>query len=292
MAVHTRAVHVAARVGGRLRARHLLHQREEALARAVFVRRGDHVSSEHPRRPGDPRRDAISEFRQLAQLLGGERGLQRPAAAEDVHSPDGAGGQRLEGMLGDVGARELVDRFGEYARHVERHIAVADHHRRLRVLEAEVVGDGVGVAVVPLDERSSGVDASQVLAGQAKSTVRFRAVREYYCIVLTAQSREWYMHSVAAAAAARAAGARSGTDVHITQEACTLGRSDLSKPLGHVLHLLVVRRHAEAHQPERYRQAVEDVDVDIGIFLQEEVGGVEAGWAASNYRNAPRRGAR
>ena len=99
------------------------------------------------------------------------------------------------------------------------------------------------------------------------------------------------MHSVAAAAA-RAAAARSGTDVHITQEACTLGSSDLSKPLGHVLHLLVVRRHAEAHQPVRYRQAVEDVDVDIGIFLQEEVGGVEAGRTASNYRNAPRRGAR
>ena len=69
---------------------------------------------------------------QLAQLGAGERGLRGPAPAEHDDLLDPALAQRLERVVGDVGARELVGAEREHARHVGRDVAVADHHRARR----------------------------------------------------------------------------------------------------------------------------------------------------------------
>ena len=50
------------------------------------------------------------------------------------------------------------------------------------------------------------------------------------------------------------------------------------------LDLRVVRRHAGAHEPERRRQEVDEVDLEAG--LQELVGRVEAGRASADDGNA------
>src|SRR6185436_12856914 len=52
------------------------------------------------------------------------------------------------------------------------------------------------------------------------------------------------------------------------------------------LELRMVGRDARAHEPERRRQRV--VEVDLPALLQELVGGVEAGWAGADHGGAVR----
>ena len=54
-------------------------------------------------------------------------------------------------MRGDVRPAQLVGGFGKHARHVERHIAMADHGRDL-VVELEIMATVVRMAVVPGDK--------------------------------------------------------------------------------------------------------------------------------------------
>ena len=70
--------------------------------------------------------DAV-EPAELAQLGAREGGLRGPAAAEHDDLLDPAGAQRLERVVGDVGARELVGVAREDADHVGGDVAVADH---------------------------------------------------------------------------------------------------------------------------------------------------------------------
>ncbi len=73
-----------------------------------------------------PRFDAV-QAPQLAQLGARERRLRGTAPAEHDDLLDAALAQRLEGVIGHVGALELARAQREHARHVRRDVAVADH---------------------------------------------------------------------------------------------------------------------------------------------------------------------
>jgi hypothetical protein len=70
---------------------------------------------------------------QLAQLGVGERRLQRTTTADDDDLTHMAGRQRRDRVIGDVGDRQLTRVEQQHPRHVGRHVAVADHHRPLRL---------------------------------------------------------------------------------------------------------------------------------------------------------------
>ncbi len=46
----------------------------------------------------------------------------------------------------------------------------------------------------------------------------------------------------------------------------------------------VVRSHSRAHQPERRREYVDQIDVEAGV--EQLVGGVEARWTGADHRGA------
>ena len=119
----------------------------------------------------------------------------------------------------------------------------------------------VGVAVVPGDEGRGGPGAGQVLAGNAQPAVGLGADGVDDGVVdpeqvLVADRR---------------------ADLHVPEETEALARGRLREGPRDRLDVLVVGRDAEANEPPRRRQAVEDVDLDArGLALQERVGGVEA----------------
>ena len=72
--------------------------------------------------------DAL-QVAQLAQLGAGEGGLGGAAAAQHHDLLDRAVAQRLQRVVGGVGAGELLGAEREHPRHVGGHVAVADDHR-------------------------------------------------------------------------------------------------------------------------------------------------------------------
>ena len=201
------------------------------------------------------------QLAELLELLVGEGGLGGPAPAQHVDLTDAALGQLREGVLGDVGGRQQLGRAGQDAGEVHRHVAVSDHGGTLgRQVEAEVAE--VRVGVVPADELGGRVAAGQMLAGDAHAPVRARADGVDDRVVVGRQVR---VGQVAA-----------HLDVAVEAELGVAG--DLVVDARHRLDLLVVGRHAAAHEAERRGQAVVHVDLDHQVLLLLQVlGGVEAG---------------
>ena len=203
---------------------------------------------------------------QLAQLGVGERGLGGPAAAEQDHLLHLRLAERAERVVGDVGDRELVGVEQQHAGDVGRHVAVADHHRPLR-REVERLVDRVRVAVVPGHEPPGGVAARAVLAGDAEPVLVVGPDRVHDRVVALQQLRARDVlaeHDAAEEAEARLGG---GLLVHPRDR----------------LDVRVIGRHARAHQPERGRQRVEQVDFEAR--RQQPVGGIEAGRAGADHRD-------
>ena len=229
------------------------------LARRIQLHRGrvdDHVD------PG--------ELAELLDLLVGERGLGRAPAAEDVDVAHLALDQARQGVVGDVGGGQVLGRARQQARHVHRHVAVADH-RRARGLQVEAHAPVVGVGVVPPDELGGRVAAGQVLARDPHAPVGAGAHRVDDAVVV---GQHLVAHDVA-------------PHLDVAEEAELGVRGDLVEDPRHRLDLLVVGRHAAAHEAEGRRQAVVDVDLHRQVLgVQEALGGVEAGGARADDRDA------
>ena len=210
------------------------------------------------------------QLAQLLELLVGEGGLGRAAPAEHVDLADAARGELLEGVLGDVGARQQLGRAGQDAGQVHRHVAVADHHGLLgREVEAEVAE--VGVGVVPAHELGGRVAAGQVLARDAHAPVGARPDGVDDRVVVGAQVR---VGQVAA-----------HLDVAVEAELGVVG--DLVVDARDRLDLLVVGGDAAAHQAEGRRQAVVHVDLDHQVLLLLQVlGRVEARGPGADHGHA------
>ena len=115
-----------------------------------------------------------AKLAELAQLLGGELGLRRAAAADDVHLADLGRAQRRHHRLRDVGLLKVGRVAGQDAGHVHRDVANPDDGDRLGV-EGEGARVDVGVTAVPVDEVGRRVAAEQVLARDAEAAVAHRA---------------------------------------------------------------------------------------------------------------------
>ena len=196
---------------------------------------------------------------ELAQLLGGEGGLGRPAAAEHHDLADAAGPELGQGVVGDVGPGQHLGGAGQDARQVHGHVAVAHHHRP-RGGQAEGQAAVVGVGVVPAHELGGRVAPRQVLAGHAQAPVGARAHRVDDGVVV---GRQVGVGHVAA-------------ELHVAVEAELRVGGDLVVDPGHRLDLLVVRGHPAAHQAEGRGQPVVHVHLDHERLALQALGGVEA----------------
>ena len=165
---------------------------------------------------------------------------------------------------------ELLAGQREHAGDVERDVAVPDHDRALaREVERELLE--VGVAVVPGDELGGGEGAGEILAGNPQPPVGLRADRVDHGVV---EAGELLVGDVPA-------------DLDVAEEAeARLLRGLLERPRDG-LDLRVIGRDAEADEPPRRRQPLDQVDLDLEVAREQRGGGVEARPAPSRR---PRRG--
>ena len=178
--------------------------------------------------------------------------------------------QHLDRVVGGVGLAQLVLGQRQHPGDVHRHVAVADHDRALAA-EVELLVAVVGVGVVPADEGGRRVAARQVLAGYAELAVGLAADRVDDRVV---EALEVLDLDVVA-------------DLDVAEEAEALARGGLLVDPDHRLDLRVVGGDAAADQAEGGRQAVEEVDLGVGVLVLEDVlGGVEAGGAGADDRDA------
>ena len=185
------------------------------------------------------------QLAELADLGVGEGGLRRAAPAEQVHLAHAALAERVERVVADVGRRQLLGRPAEDAHHVDRDVADA-HHRHPLLREVEPVLAVVGVPVVPGDEVGRRVAAAEVLAGNAHAAVGLGARGVDDLMVVRPEVLERHVLP----------------ELDVAEEAEPGVRGRLVEGGRDVLDLLVVGRDAEADQPVRRRQAVEQVDLD------------------------------
>ena len=229
---------------------------------SVFVRSASAAASAPSgRSAGETTGEASSRPPNSLSSGRGEARLQRSAAADDVdvgerRGADGRGRRRVDVAVGELGRRLRQD-----ARDVERHVAVAHHHRgagsgdeRRQVLRARH-------GVVPVDEPRRVDHAGAVLPRNPEAARRLRAEREDHDVV---EPRQVLV-------------AHRLSQRHVADEADRVLLQDAVEEADDVLGALMVRRDARAHEAERRRQPVDDVDPARHALPQEGVGGVEPG---------------
>ena len=204
-------------------------------------------------------RGAARNLAELAQLLRGELGLDRPSPSDDVDLFHFASRQSIEGVLGNVRAAQLVHRLRQDAGHVRSHVALPnDRHGFLAQVERPVTV--VRVAIEPADELGSGMTAGQILARNPHAAVRLRAASEHQGVVTGAQLRD---RNVPA-------------DLHIAEEVEPGSSSDALVHQDRLLELRVVRCNAASHEAERRRQALDHVHSHRKSGSQERFRRIEA----------------
>ena len=170
-------------------------------------------------------------------------------------------------MVGNVGRTQLAGLQHEHPRDVERDIAVADDDGP-RAGEIELVGRVIRVAVVPGDELGGRVGTGAVLARDAQAVVARGTDRVDDAVVMVQQLR--------------AVDVRAELDSAVEAEAFV--RRRLLIDARDVLDLRMVGGNARAHESERGRQDIEEVDVHARV--QQLLGGVEPCRPGSHDRKA------
>src|SRR3989441_9158982 len=179
---------------------------------------------------------------------------------------------RLQGVVGDIGRRQLLRGPTEDPRHIHGDIAHT-HHRGALDGEVELRVPIVGVAVVPGDELRRRVAPAKVFAGNAHAAVGLGARAVDDLVVVGAQVGEG--HVLAELDAAEEAEARMSGDL------VELGRDRFD--------LLVVGRDTEPDEAVRRRQPVVHVDLhDHAILPEQVVGHVVAGGPGPDDRDPQR----
>ncbi len=216
-----------------------------------------------------PHAGQLAEFLQLG---GGEGGLRRAAPPEHHDLAHHALAQLRQRVVGDVGLRQLVGVGDQDAGHVHRHIAVADDdHPLVGEIERQIAV--VGVAVVPADESGRRETTGQVFAGDAHAAVGLTADGVDNLVV---ERLEIFMPEV-------------GAEGHVAEVAHAPVGGDAVVDAGDGFDRLMVRRDTLAHQAERGRKAVEEIDRagQVGL-LEQRLGCVEAGRPGADDRDARR----
>ena len=197
---------------------------------------------------------SVRQLAELEQLGIGEGRLLGAAAADHDDLAHARVLERVEGVVGDVGDRQLVVGEGEHARDVERHVAGADHDRALAA-QVELVVAEVGVAVVPPDEIGGGVAAREPLAGDPEQPARGGSHRVDDRVVVGAQVGEREM----------------AAELDVGEQPQSRVLRGALVELGHRFDLRVVGRDTGAHETPRGWQPLVEVDVQLGRAVAQQV---------------------
>ena len=166
------------------------------------------------------------------------------------------GGQPRHSVVGGVGDADLVGIEHQHARHVERHISVADHNRARRRQVELVVGE-VRVPVVPSHELGCRVRPGPVLAGDAQPVVGRGAHGVDDGVVALQKILPLHI----------------GAQLDPAEEAEARLRGRLLVHARDRLDLRMVGRHARAHEAERRGKHV--VEIDLEPLSEELISRVE-----------------
>ena len=215
---------------------------------------------------------------QLTQLQGGELDLGGAAAAEDVHVRDRGLLQPLVHVARDLRDQHVVRVLGEHPRHVQRHVAVADHRDLLGLQRPRA--RVVRVAVVPGHEAGRAVGAVQVRAGNVQRGVVDGTGGEDDGVVVGEELAQGDVPAV----------------LHVAEEPDVPAAQDGAQRRDDPLDARVVRGHAVADETERGGVAVEQVHADLELALADRLGlgehvrGVDPGRAGADHGHAQRAG--
>jgi hypothetical protein len=226
----------------------------------VSVIRGS-VSSTTSSTPGSSRR---------AKSSGSVKAARSGPAAEEHDLADGGSTQEGEGVLGDVGAGQLVRVGAQHPRDVQRHVAVPDDHDPLVVEAHPVGGDVGGVRVVPAHEPGRGDDARQVLTRDAQLPALGRADRIDHRVEVPDELGD------------RHGGADLDAERHAYARVRVQPREGVADPLGAGM----VRGDAVAHQPAGHGQPVDQGDCG-GRVQQQHLGCVANRLPGGRKRASP-----
>ncbi len=218
----------------------------------------------------------VAGLGQLTQLERGELDLRRAAAAEHVHVRDRRIAQPLVDVARDFGDEHVVSVLGQHTRHVQRHIAVADHSNFLGVERpgARVVG----VTVIPGDELGGTVGTVQIRAGDLQRSIIDGAGGENHSVVVGHEITEREVLAV----------------LHIAEEADVTTTQNRAQRGDDALDARVVGSHAVTDQAERGGVAVIEINTDVQLAFPhslgfgEHVGSVNARRTCSDHGNAQR----
>ncbi len=176
-------------------------------------------------------------------------------------------------MVGRIGHLELGRCKREHPRHVERHVAGADHYRVLG-LQVDLEPAVVGVTVVPGHELGGGMRPAQVLARNPEPFVDRGTQRVDDHVVVLEQLGT----------------AEVAAELHVPEEAEALVLGGLVIGPRDRLDLRMVRGDPRAHEPVWRRQAVVEVDRKLGLLDGQQLAGrVEAARPGADDCDAKRR---
>ena len=171
-------------------------------------------------------------------------------------------------MIGDVRVGHLFFGLDQHARGVDRYIAVADDHHRIRVQIGLEVGE-VGMAVIPTDKISRSKDADLVLTGNAELAVAWCADGQNDGVVHLLEFLERDIP----------------TDFDIAVIGDAIGQGGLLVDARDFLGGLMIGGNAAANKTERRGQAFDNIDAYILVALAKSIDRVEPAWSRADYGN-------
>ncbi len=210
----------------------------------------------------------VGELAELEQLGVGEGGLRGAATPEDEDLLDGGVLEHIEGVIGDVGARELGVREREHTRGVEGDVSVSNHHRA-RATEIEVEVAVIGMAVVPAHEIGGRPAAGELFAGDPQRAIRGRAGGVDERVVVLKELLALNVPAELDVPKEAKAGVQGGFLIHPRNG----------------LDLGVIGRDARAHEPVRSGKALEHIHLHRRL-LQKMPRGVEASGTRADHGDA------
>ena len=172
-------------------------------------------------------------------------------------------------MRGDVRPAQLVGGFGKDARHVERHVAMADHGRG-PAAKIEMTVTVVGMPVVPSDKIAGVMAAGQAFAGDTQRSADIGAGSENHRVIAVAQLVDRHIAS----------------DRDPTDETKPRRVRDSVEGCRNQLELWVIGSYSKSNESVRHRKLLEHVDGERRARAKQRFRRVEAAWATADHRDA------
>mmetsp|Transcript_122251 Transcript_122251/g.342186 ORF Transcript_122251/g.342186 Transcript_122251/m.342186 type:complete len:234 (-) Transcript_122251:40-741(-) len=159
-------------------------------------------------------------------------------------------GDALESVDVDVGFPHRLRGPRQDPRDIQRHVALADHRSR-RSRRWKLQAGVVRVAIVPFDQGRGPDNTGELLARKAQRPIARRAGADDDGVVALPQQCQ----------------RQPLADLDVAKEAEPVVLRHIREVRNDVLHLGMVRRHAEADKAERRRQPLEHVDLHGPLYL-------------------------